>query len=53
VRPALSRRLAAALTVGAATTAQRERILAAGKRARAYADLPDDVRALVERLEAR
>lgn len=53
MRPALSRRLAAAVTVGAATRAERERIIAAAQRARTWADLPADIRALVERLETR
>lgn len=51
--PDLSRRLADAMHIGAATLAQRLRIMAAAQHARTFADLPDDVRELVLRLESR
>lgn len=50
--PDLSRRLARALDIGAATLEQRESVIAAAQRARTFADLPAEIRALVERLEA-
>ncbi|ROO51068.1 hypothetical protein EDC02_5932 [Micromonospora sp. Llam0] len=50
--PDLSRRLARALDIGAATPEQRERVIAAAQQARTFDQLPEPIRRLVERLEA-
>jgi hypothetical protein len=49
--PQLFMRLSRAVDVGAASVEERARITAAAQRARAFEDLPVEVRALVERLE--
>jgi HK97 family phage prohead protease len=51
VSPDLSRRLARALDVGAASVSERDLIVRASQRARTFDDLPEDVQALVLRLE--
>lgn len=49
----LSRRVAQAMIVGAATVAERHRLITAAVRARAFADLDDETQQLVEALEQR
>lgn len=49
--PDLSRRLARALDVGAATDDERAQVIAAAQHARTFDDLPQPIQQLVRRLE--